>query len=73
MMATAWIMAVPAQVVEQPGVFGAIGRSADLTRGHRWPIFGLMIIFAIGSTAAQGALTGVFGALLASAQPKLGA
>jgi hypothetical protein len=40
MMAVAWIVAVPALVVERTGVFGALGRSADLTRGRRWPIFG---------------------------------
>lgn len=54
MLATAWIVAVPAQVVERTGVFGAIQRSADLTRGHRWPIFGLMVIFVLGSALVQG-------------------
>src|ERR1700722_12751780 len=33
MMLTAWIVAVPAQVVERTGVFGTMQRSADLTRG----------------------------------------
>ena len=48
MMAVAWMVAVPAQVVERTGVFGAIGRSAELTRGHRWPIFGLLVIYLVG-------------------------
>ncbi len=54
MMLTAWIVAVPVQVVERTGVFGAMQRSADLTRGHRWPIFGLIVIFVLGSGLVQG-------------------
>ena len=37
-------MAVPALVVEKTGVFGAFGRSAELTKGHRWAIFGLALV-----------------------------
>lgn len=66
MMATAWIVAVPSQVVERTGVFGAMSRSADLTRGHRWAIFGLMVIFVIGSSMVQGALIAVLGAIAAT-------
>ena len=56
--ATAWIVAVPAQVVEQKGVFDAIGRSAELTRGRRWPIFGLLVIYLIAASLVQGAVSG---------------
>ena len=69
MLATAWVVAVPAQVVERTGVFGAMSRSADLTRGHRWPIFGLMVAFAIGSGLMQTTLTGV-GAAFALSSPQ---
>lgn len=46
-----WLMAVfavtvPAIVIESAG-FGAMGRSAELTRGYRWPIVGLYIVFLI--------------------------
>jgi hypothetical protein len=37
-------VAVPACVVERRGVFASIGRSAALTRGHRWKIFVLMLL-----------------------------
>jgi hypothetical protein len=47
MMAMAWIVAVPALVSERTGVFGALGRSGDLTRRHRWAIFGLAIVYWI--------------------------
>ncbi len=56
MMMVAWVVAVPAQVVEHTGVFGALGRSADLTRGRRWPIFGLLLVFAIGSSVLSTVL-----------------
>jgi uncharacterized membrane protein len=44
MMACAWCVAVPALVADRSGVFGAFGRSAELTRGNRWRIFALFII-----------------------------
>jgi hypothetical protein len=44
---TMWIVAAPAVVVDRKGVFESLGRSAELTRGSRWPIFGLMVIFWI--------------------------
>jgi hypothetical protein len=47
MILTAWLVVVPAYIVEKPGIIGAFGRSAALTRGHRWPIFGLMIIYSL--------------------------
>jgi len=39
--------AVPAAVVERPGVWGSIKRSAELTKGNRWRIFALLVIFYI--------------------------
>jgi hypothetical protein len=47
MLAIAWCVAIPAYVVEQTGVMGAFGRSAELTRGNRWRIFGLLVIYFI--------------------------
>lgn len=44
---TMWLVAGPAVVVERKGVFEALGRSAQLTKGSRWPIFGLIVIFAV--------------------------
>jgi hypothetical protein len=39
-------VAVPSAAVEESG-FGALGRSAALTKGYRWPIVGLGIVFAL--------------------------
>jgi len=66
MMAVAWIVAVPALVVERTGVFGAMSRSAELTRGHRWPIFGLLVIYIIAAAIISSMVSVVVGAAAAS-------
>lgn len=48
MLLTAWTVVVPALVVERTGIIGCFGRSAVLTRGHRWPIFGILVVFYVG-------------------------
>lgn len=64
-----WSVAAPAVVVEKRGVFESLQRSRGLTRGHRWSVFGLIMIYValswligilIGglSVATGGALTG---------------
>ena len=45
-----WIVAVPAQVVENKGITESFGRSRELTKGNRWKIFGLFIIYLILAT-----------------------
>ncbi len=49
MMAVTWCAAAPSVVAEKKGVFKSLSRSADLTRGHRWAIFGLFVIYAVVS------------------------
>jgi hypothetical protein len=44
---TMWFVAVAACVVERRGPFGAMGRSQQLTKGHRWRIFGMMLLLLI--------------------------
>ncbi|MEG3178062.1 hypothetical protein U1872_17605 [Sphingomonas sp. RB3P16] len=39
-----WSVATPALVEERIGIFGAFGRSADLTRGARWSVFGVQLV-----------------------------
>jgi hypothetical protein len=41
-----WVY-IPAIVVERRGIFDSFGRSSDLTSGHRWAIFGLIIILIV--------------------------
>ena len=41
-----WV-AIPAAVVERPGIFASLGRSSDLTKGSRWRIFGLAVVIYV--------------------------
>jgi hypothetical protein len=46
-----WAVTQPALVEERTGVFGAFGRSYDLTKGSRWIVFGLgLIMLAVSLT-----------------------
>lgn len=40
-----WSVAVPVKVVEQIGVFESLGRSRALTKGARWQLLGLFVIY----------------------------
>jgi hypothetical protein len=43
-LATIWYVAAPLIVAERSGVFAALGRSAELTKGERWNIFVVLLI-----------------------------
>jgi hypothetical protein len=53
-------VAVPASVIEQNGVGRALSRSAFLTKGHRWGIFGLVLVLGIFGGIAAFALESIF-------------
>jgi hypothetical protein len=61
MIAVAWIVAIPSQVVERTGVFGAFTRSGQLTKNNRWRIFGLVLLWLIVVSVVQGTLTNLAG------------
>jgi hypothetical protein len=42
-----WAVAVPALVVERIGIIAALSRSAELTKGVRWKILGLFLVFGV--------------------------
>ena len=44
---TMWFVATPACVVEQLGPSDSMRRSAELTRGYRWKMFGLMLVLLV--------------------------
>ena len=46
-----WSVSVPAYVTERTGVFDALRRSRELTSGHKWAIFGLLLLFGILSVS----------------------
>jgi len=49
-------VAVPASVIEQNGVGRALSRSAYLTKGNRWNIFGLMVVTGLIGIALNWAV-----------------
>lgn len=48
MLYVMWSVASPALVAERTGVFEALGRSRELTRGARWKVFGIEAILVVG-------------------------
>jgi uncharacterized membrane protein len=44
-----WMVAVPVLMVENLGVFESLSRSAALTKGSRWKLLGLIVVFFIFS------------------------
>ena len=48
-----WAVVVPACLVEDRGAIDSIVRSADLTEGYRWKVFGIMFLLALLSVIAS--------------------
>lgn len=42
-----WWVAIPAAVVEKTGIMASLGRSAELTKGHRLQIFGIVFLLGV--------------------------
>ena len=52
---TMWFVATPACVVENLGPIRSMRRSSQLTKGHRWKVFGLILLVAVlGSVIIGG-------------------
>jgi hypothetical protein len=62
-----WSIALPACVVEGLGVVDSLGRSARLTKGHRWKIFGTIVLVC----APLPAVTAILGAAMSLLGPAL--
>jgi uncharacterized membrane protein len=62
-----WSVSVPVMVVEGGGPINALGRSRALTKGSRWPIFGLVIVAVLISYALGLAVYGFNFAAMATA------
>ena len=58
MIALAWAVSIPAYVAERTSMTGSFGRSAELTRGNRWRILGLGLLYVVAVIIIE-ALTGV--------------
>jgi MFS family permease len=58
-LAVMWFISTPACVVEQLGPLASMARSSELTKGHRWKIFGMLLLVLIGA--------GIIGAIIGAA------
>jgi hypothetical protein len=59
MLAMMWFVATPVCVVERLGPFRSMGRSRELTKGHRWRLFGLVLLIVVPALIVGG----IFGAV----------
>jgi hypothetical protein len=72
-LALRWAITAPVVVIERDGPTRSMGRSAELTEGHRWAIFGLFLLFLIAAWIMQIVVGAVFGALgVAGGSPVVG-
>jgi heme/copper-type cytochrome/quinol oxidase subunit 3 len=63
MLFTMWFVGTPVCVVEQQGPWASLRRSAELTKGHRWKIFGLMLALYLVSGAVSPVIEAAFPAI----------
>ena len=57
-----WAVSAPIVVVEREGPTSSIGRSAELTRGYRWAVFGFVLLYLVFAYATLIGLTIVLSA-----------
>jgi len=62
-LALMWSAAFGICVIEKIGPIKSLGRSAFLTKGHRWSLFGLFILFVIVTWVVYAVLFGVLVAI----------
>ena len=48
-----YYVAVPVCVAERPGIVASLSRSAFLTKGYRWRVFGILVVVAIANSLVQ--------------------
>lgn len=64
MLMVMWSVAVQSVVAEDVGVFDAFARSRELTKGHRWKVFGLMLLLMVLAILASMVVTVILGVFL---------
>jgi membrane-anchored glycerophosphoryl diester phosphodiesterase (GDPDase) len=69
MIYCALIVSIPALVEERRGVFGSMRRSRDLTRGSRWRVFLLVMLFVIFSSIISSVMLRLTGVATNGLQP----
>jgi len=54
---TMYATAIPTAVIEKRGVMDSMGRSTQLTKGTRWPVFGVIFVLALIQNIASWIVT----------------
>jgi hypothetical protein len=62
-----WYVALPACVIERLGPLASLGRSASLTKGDRWKIFGIYFLIFIANQIVSAVLSRILGGGIVSA------
>ncbi|HWP26335.1 MAG TPA: hypothetical protein VNL39_08340 [Xanthobacteraceae bacterium] len=60
---TMWFVGVPACMVEQLGPWQSLKRSSQLTKGHRWKLFGAILLVYLAAAIISQVITLVFTAV----------
>lgn len=58
-----WVVTAPALVIEKRGVFESFQRSRDLTRGNRWMIFAILVVYGVVSSIISWSVIGLGAAM----------
>lgn len=58
-----WVVTAPALVVEKRGIFESFQRSRDLTRGNRWMIFAILVVYGVVSSIISWTVIGIGAAM----------
>jgi hypothetical protein len=61
MLLCRYYMAAPVCVAERAGVWESLGRSAFLTKGYRWQVFGTIMLLVVVNLVLSLVLTRIFG------------
>jgi uncharacterized membrane protein len=67
-----WYVGTPVCVVEQKGPLASLGRSSELTKGHRWKIFGMVLLLIIVAAIVGGIIVALLGLTGSSVLATLG-
>jgi hypothetical protein len=70
-LALRWAITAPVVVVERDGPTRSMGRSAELTEGYRWPIFGLFILYVVLAWGVQIGMARVWASVAIGSGPEL--
>lgn len=69
MLLMAWFVVVPVRVTEDTGIVESFSRSAQLTKGYRWPILGLLVIYLVALIVFQLVTSPLFGVAFIMSRP----